>query len=453
MKDTNADVIKAVFDRIGSTTSRKEKEEIIASFHDNDTILEAFYFLFNPFIHTGISRTKIKKTINVEKDTTLTTPKQVFDYLEDYDTGRDVDIKNVQEYIESAVDKTDNGIDRDEQRFLNSLFTKTLKIGVTASTVNKALGYKFIPEFKVQLSHSFDKYKNSIPEEFTITEKLDGHRTLCVIDDMGFVDFFTRKGNDVLRLTEIEDSVKNLVGKTNILGRATFNSGVVLDGEIIVQKGETDDLFNETSKIIRKNGDKTGLVFHVFDIIPRETFLSNDMSKPLPYSERRKTLDSLFSIADDQEWLKLVPALYSGSDTEQIEKIAHDLIEEGKEGAMVNDNSANYQFGRTKSLLKVKEFHSADLVVTGYFEGQGKYEGTLGGLIVDYNGNEVKVGSGFTDEQRDEYWAKREEMINRIVQIDFFSESTNQNNDEISLRFPTIKGIREDKDEKDVNID
>ena len=453
MKDTNADVIKAVFDRIGSTTSRKEKEEIIASFHDNDTILEAFYFLFNPFIHTGISRTKIKKTINVQKDTTLTTPKQVFDYLEKYDTGRDVDIKNVQEYIESAVDKTDNGIDRDEQRFLNSLFTKTLKIGVTASTVNKALGYKFIPEFKVQLSHSFDKYKNSIPNEFTITEKLDGHRTLCVVDDMGFVDFFTRKGNDVLRLTQIEDSVKNWVGKTNILGRTTFNSGVVLDGEIIVQKGETDDLFNETSKIIRKNGEKTGLVFHVFDIIPREVFLTNDMSKPLPYSERRKTLNSLFAIADDQEWLKLVPALYSGSDTEQIEKIAHDLIEEGKEGAMVNDNSANYQFGRTKSLLKVKEFHSADLVVTGYFEGQGKYEGTLGGLIVDYNGNEVKVGSGFTDEQRDEYWAKRDEMINRIVQIDFFSESTNQNNDEISLRFPTIKGIREDKDEKDVNID
>lgn len=453
MKDTNADAIKAVFDRIGSTTSRKEKEEIIASFNDNDTILEAFYFLFNPFIYTGISRTKIKKTINVQKDTTLTTPKQVFDYLEKYDTGRDVDIKNVQEYIESAVDKTEDGINRDEQRFLNSLFTKTLKIGVTASTVNKALGYKFIPEFKVQLSHSFDKYKNSIPEEFTITEKLDGHRTLCVVDDMGFVDFFTRKGNDVLRLTQIEDSVKNWVGKTNILGRATFNSGVVLDGEIIVQKGETDDLFNETSKIIRKNGEKTGLVFHVFDIIPRETFLSNDMSKPLPYSERRKTLDSLFSIADDQEWLKLVPALYSGSDTEQIEKIAHDLIEEGKEGAMVNDNSANYQFGRTKSLLKVKEFHSADLVVTGYFEGQGKYEGTLGGLIVDYNGNEVKVGSGFTDEQRDEYWAKRNEMINRIVQIDFFSESTNQNNDEISLRFPTIKGIREDKDEKDVNID
>lgn len=453
MKDTNADVIKAVFDRIGSTTSRKEKEEIIASFNDNDTILEAFYFLFNPFIHTGISRTKIKKTINVQKDTTLTTPKQVFDYLDKYDTGRDVDIKNVQEYIESAVDKTDSGIDRDEQRFLNSLFTKTLKIGVTASTVNKALGYKFIPEFKVQLSHSFDKYKNSIPNEFTITEKLDGHRTLCVVDDMGFVDFFTRKGNDVLRLTQIEDSVKNWVGKTNILGRATFNSGVVLDGEIIVQKGETDDLFNETSKIIRKNGEKTGLVFHVFDIIPREVFLSNDMSKPLPYSERRKTLNSLFAIADDQEWLKLVPALYSGSDTEQIEKIAHDLIEEGKEGAMVNDNSANYQFGRTKSLLKVKEFHSADLVVTGYFEGQGKYEGTLGGLIVDYNGNEVKVGSGFTDEQRDEYWAKREEMINRIVQIDFFSESTNQNNDEISLRFPTIKGVREDKDEKDVNID
>lgn len=453
MKDTNADVIKAVFDRIGSTTSRKEKEEIIASFHDNDTILEAFYFLFNPFIHTGISRTKIKKTINVQKDTTLTIPKQVFDYLEKYDTGRDVDIKNVQEYIESAVDKTDNGINLDEQRFLNSLFTKTLKIGVTASTVNKALGYKFIPEFKVQLSHSFDKYKNSIPAEFTITEKLDGHRTLCVVDDMGFVDFFTRKGNDVLRLTQIEDSVKNWVGKTNILGRTTFNSGVVLDGEIIVQKGETDDLFNETSKIIRKNGEKTGLVFHVFDIIPREVFLSNDMSKPLPYSERRKTLNSLFAIADDQEWLKLVPALYSGSDTEQIEKIAHDLIEEGKEGAMVNDNSANYQFGRTKSLLKVKEFHSADLVVTGYFEGQGKYEGTLGGLIVDYNGNEVKVGSGFTDEQRDEYWAKRDEMINRIVQIDFFSESTNQNNDEISLRFPTIKGIREDKDEKDVNVD
>ena len=39
------------------------------------------------------------------------------------------------------------------------------------------------------------------------------------------------------------------------------------------------------------------------------------------------------------------------------------------------------------------------------YEGEGKYEGKAGGILVDYNGVTVRVGSGFDDIQR-KNWKK-----------------------------------------------
>ena len=77
----------------------------------------------------------------------------------------------------------------------------------------------------------------------------------------------------------------------------------------------------------------------------------------------------------------------------------------------------------------------------------------LGGITIDYKSNLVSVGSGFTDEERDYYWNNKDEIIGKIVDIQFFEESTNQKDDGISLRFPTFKSVRSDKTEDDINYD
>lgn len=259
------------------------------------------------------------------------------------------------------------------------------------------------------------------------------------------VTFRTRKGHQILGLTEIEEELRYAL--------ENFED-VVLDGEItIFDDSNPEVVFAETSKVIRKDGEKKGLKFHCFDIITYEDF-SKGVSG-LPYGMRRKALEQLrFTIEEDKsKFVTVVPELYSGNDLSQITKWSDIATERGWEGVMLNTSNGLYQNKRTKDLLKIKKFHSADIICTGLFEGEGRLSGTLGGIYVDFKGTKVGVGTGFTDEQRYYYWNNQDEIVGRVVEIKYFEESTNQKDDNISLRFPVFISTRLDKSIEDVNYD
>lgn len=109
-----------------------------------------------------------------------------------------------------------------------------------------------------------------------------------------------------------------------------------------------------------------------------------------------------------------------------------------------------YVCKRTDYILKVKVMSTCDLKVVGFEEGTGKNQGKLGALIVDYKGFLCGVGSGFTDYDRDYIWNHKEEYLNKIVEVQYFEESKNQDGG-ISLRFPVFKKIRYDKIEPSYN--
>jgi DNA ligase-1 len=95
--------------------------------------------------------------------------------------------------------------------------------------------------------------------------------------------------------------------------------------------------------------------------------------------------------------------------------------------------------------MKVKKMNTLDLEVIGYEEGSGRLKGTLGALLVRYkDGNTVKVGSGFTDELRALIWLEPLDMIGKIIEVQYFEETTNADGG-ISLRFPVFKDFRTDK--------
>ena len=96
------------------------------------------------------------------------------------------------------------------------------------------------------------------------------------------------------------------------------------------------------------------------------------------------------------------------------------------------------------TLLKVKKMNDIDLEVIGYEEGTGAMAGTLGSLIVEYKGNKVYVGSGFSKEQREEIWKHPNDYIGITISIQYFEETTNDQGG-ISLRFPVFLDFRYDK--------
>ena len=88
-----------------------------------------------------------------------------------------------------------------------------------------------------------------------------------------------------------------------------------------------------------------------------------------------------------------------------------------------------------------------DLHILRCEEGSGRLAGTLGAFVLDYKGNEVNVGSGFSDEQRTAFWAAKDEMPGRLCEVKYKEISNDKNTGAESLQFPVFISIRTDKDE------
>jgi DNA ligase-1 len=149
----------------------------------------------------------------------------------------------------------------------------------------------------------------------------------------------------------------------------------------------------------------------------------------------------------ENDFVRMVPVYANTNSTEQISEILHEVEQQGQEGLMLNTLTGLYSFGkRSNDLLKVKTFNTCDIFCTGVEEGTGKYAGTLGAIICDYKGYKLKVGSGISDELRDYFWNHKSKIVNRIVEVKYFEESSDKDGN-LSLRFPVFVQVRDDKDD------
>ena len=426
----------SIFKEIENTSGKNDKIAIIKANSDNSEFREYLKFLYDDMIVTGLSSKKIGKEVDESFDTYFEDEIEVMNYLRNNNTGRNVDIANVQNFIDSYL-SDDRWV-----KFLEEVFTKSYKCGITSSSVNKAIP-DLIPTFSCQLAHPYEKHADKVKSAFYLTQKLDGHRTLVRINGEK-VTFRTRKGHEIFGLDEIERELRVLFPKLS-------GFDIVLDGEITVIDESLDDVFGETSKIIRKDGSKTGLKFHIFDVVTHEEFVRGVSESP--YSDRRHDMDIVSKVFfGDTVFSSILPVLYHGDDINEIAKWSNWATDNGHEGIMLNIGSGLYKTKRTSDLLKVKKFHSCDGIVKDMYEGTGKYVGMLGGVVVTFENQLANIGSGFTDNERKIYWDNPELIINKVCEYQYFEKTENQNGG-TDLRFATWKMIREDKDENDLNYE
>lgn len=109
----------------------------------------------------------------------------------------------------------------------------------------------------------------------------------------------------------------------------------------------------------------------------------------------------------------------------------------GGEGVMLRKPGSAYVSGRSETLLKVKTFQDAEARVVGHQAGTGRHKGRLGALqVVLPDGTKFKVGTGFSDAERDAPPA-----IGAVISFRY-QELTNAG----VPRFPTYVGVRDDFD-------
>jgi DNA ligase-1 len=417
-----------IINQIKTTSSRNEKEVILRKHKDNEALRKVLDAALNPYIVFGIGEKKLKKFINKAngKENKFNDVFELIEYLKIHNTGSDHDVKLVAEFL--------NAQENEELKELyKEVINKTLKIGVTARSINKAFGEKFIPEFNVMLAKKFEDEEHKVKgKEFVITEKLDGMRTIMIVEN-GNVTFFSRQGQPIVGLVEITQDAKLLPDN-------------VYDGELLIHNADDykdRDVLQETLKIARKDGEKRGLILHLFDMIPIEEFKAG--KSKATYRKRKEELEFIVDKLNSP-YIKVVPNLYVGKNLDVIPKLLEEMNRKGKEGLILNISDGKYQCKRTDVLLKIKSMNTMDCKIIGFEEGTGKYEGMLGALLLDYKGYGLRCGSGFTDEDRKEIWNNKEKYLGKIAEIQYFRESRNQDGG-LSVSFPVFICIRHDKDE------
>jgi len=403
---------------INSTNSTNEKMLILSKYPQCKDILKIIY---NEMIIFGVTSDNVKKMIDIKP---LKATDDIF-YL----------LHNLQNRIHtghSAIALIKGFIEfhKEYEDLIYRIIDKDLQIGMGVSNINKVFK-NLVPTFDVALANSYQDVADKIDiEEYYASRKLDGLRCIC-IKKGNDVRFYSRKGKEFLTL----DKVKEEVLKIN-------KDSFVLDGELCIVDENGDEDFKGITKVYNKKAFTIpNPKYKIFDYLYVEAFESKEGSIKL--FARYGYLLSL--IPKDNPILEVVEQVPMNE--ESFTEMQKEASDKGWEGLILRRN-VGYKGKRSNDILKVKKFYDDEYVVksidTGMFQvvidGIRQEIETLTAVHIEHKGFDVKVGSGFSLEQRQYYYSNPNELIGKTITVQYFEE-TNNDKGGISLRFPTLKII------------
>lgn len=452
--DTSQEILDSfdAFESIKEITATTGKADILRQNLDNSVLKSLLFLTYNPFLVYNVK--KIPKYTPGEVNDTRGNLLLFIDLLKKLKdrvvTGNEA-LDTIQNFFSGCTEQ--------EYTWYSRVLQKDLKIGLADKGINRVFP-NLVPVYEVLLADKLeledlgldtDTAFKMLPDRIIMEPKLDGMRlNIWVYEDSVIIR--TRNG-------------KPVYGYQNLAKEALqkLPSGYVYDGELMsrdFEKTVLQNMKNNTStepsrecfsdlmtNAFSLDSNKDG-VFNLFDAVPMFEWESKCCSQTL---EQRKDWiqNNLTEVSYENikivSWSKIFYKENSEDLTEMV-NLFHRFLVLGYEGAMVKDFDARYEFKRSKSLLKMKYMLSIDLEVIDIYEGiaGSKYEGMLGGVYCDYRGNQLGVGSGWSDSERELYWKHPELLVGKVIEIQYQSETQNKQGG-YSLSFPVKKCIREDK--------
>jgi len=291
--------------------------------------------------------------------------------------------------------------------------------------------------------------------EYGFEYKWDGYRAICYLDK-GKISVVSRNLRDITwRCPELQ-----------LLGEAYVKQRLVLDGEIVALTEETRPSFAllqrrmslQSKARIRHLAQQIPITFMAFDVL----FIDGQLLLDQPYTERRRRLAALEVSGSYWQTSPYWPGVGQGIITASKQL--------GLEGVVAKKLDSPYEPGkRSGAWLKIKNIKRQELVIGGWLPMTGHAE-TVGAILVGYYENDKliyagKVGTGFPApflarlreafsvlQRPDSPFAtkipyKKARFVEPVLVAEVeFTEWTPQG----TLRHPAFKGLRPDKDPRDV---
>lgn len=270
-------------------------------------------------------------------------------------------------------------MESDTAEVFKMIINKDLRCGINIKTINKVfpglipLVFDGSNKPAIMLLKTFKSEKIKYPCMAAV--KKDGVRARFIGGKL-----ISRQGHLFIGFDHIEKKLKN------------FNHE--LDGELCVP----GMAFDEASGLIRSHDPTPEAVYWIFDVP------SINISKQHRYGWLLQNLMQ-------SNYIRLISHFNIKSES-YLMKFYKWSLDKGEEGIVTYDLNSLYEDKRSYDWMRLVPIESADCPVIGFYEGKGKHAGSLGGIIIDYKGHEVRVGTGFSEK------IKKSQLNQLVTEID-----------------------------------
>ncbi len=306
---------------------------------------------------------------------------------------------------------------KENRQRLEAAYNVSSDLGAVAETISRN-GLKGLDEFHVKVFSPIrpmlaERVKSEseaiekLGKEFAAEYKLDGERVQVHYKDNTMILYSRRLENITSYYPDILENLPKALKTTDVILEAEAvainqDSGEFLPFQELMHRRRKYDI----DRIV----EKYPITINLFDVL----YLNGKDLLNEPYKVRRKRLEEITS---ENEYTKIVMQTTVHTENE-IEDFLENGINAGCEGLMLKVLDAPYRAGaRGNNWLKLKREYrnelgdSLDLVVIGAFFGKGRRTGKYGTLLLaSYNQDHdtfesiCKVGTGFTDENLDQFY-------------------------------------------------
>jgi DNA ligase-1 len=415
--------LKEFIEKMRSTSSANEKAEIIKN--SSEFIHKILEYTYNPYKQYYVTSKTCKKNSGLIKYNTHQTPFTLLDDLTNrVYTGHDA-IHQINGY----------GMNVDGGELIYKIIDKDLDIRAGAKVINKGVP-GLIPTFSVALAKEYDS-KCDWSDGWYASRKLDGVRCLAVVNYEGECTLYSRMGKELTTLNKVKKAIE-----------ASGITNTVFDGEIcLIDENGDEDFQGIMKQLRRKDHQIENPAYMIFDMLHKPNF-DNQKGGPI-LSQRLGALRGFLTgryITDNT--LRYTDQFQITGD-KHFDDWSEMAVKRCWEGFMIRKD-VTYEGKRTKNLLKVKKFHDAEYEVLGWDidnhevvrDGKSESMTMLAQVWIEHKGHIVKVGSGFTQDQRLKYMDGS--IVGKTITVQYFEETKNDKGG-ISLRFPTVKHIYDGK--------
>lgn len=234
-----------------------------------------------------------------------------------------------------------------------------------------------------------------------VQPKLDGERCRAKWDhDYGW-SFLSSECNLVRSIPHIKDFFDH-----NFYSEE--HRALEFDGELYHHGVAFNELHSVIGRTVNLHEEHTLVEFHCFDIVDSELFQSERTS-------------FLFRDFIDSEYFRRVPSFIVENYDELMFQYKS-FLSEGYEGLIARKIDGRYVRKRSTDIMKFKPRKTDHYEIVGFKEELDKHgvpKGSLGAFICQTDGVEFSVGSGFTRQQRNDFWKTRDSFIGRFLQINY----------------------------------